>query len=66
MIDDDNNEGSDKACCTSTTKKQKGRLNRNAQQLLKNAIVNRIRGDIDYANAFLLRSFRLTLCIEES
>jgi hypothetical protein len=49
-----------------TTKKPKRRLNPDAQRIiLENATVNRIRGDIDYANALLLRSFRLSLRMEQ-
>jgi hypothetical protein len=32
---------------------------------LENATVNRIKGEIDYANAFIFRSFRLRLSMEE-
>jgi hypothetical protein len=47
------------------TNKPKSRLNPGAQRvILENAVVNRIRGEIDYANAFLLRSFRLSLEME--
>ena len=49
-----------------TTKKQKRRLNPNAQRLiLENSTVNGIKGEIDYANAFLLRNFRFSLRMEE-
>jgi hypothetical protein len=69
MSKDNNNEDSIKHFCTeaaTTTKRQNIRLNPNAQRLiLENAAVNRIKGDIDYANAFLLRSFRLSLRMEE-
>jgi hypothetical protein len=70
MITEDNNERSLKRFWADTaghTKKpQKSRLDLDAQRLiLENAIVNRIRGEIDYANAFLLRSFRLSLHMEE-
>jgi hypothetical protein len=48
------------------SKKPKSRLNPGAQRLiLERATVNRIQGDIDYVNAFLLRSFRLSLRMEE-
>jgi hypothetical protein len=43
------------------------RLNPRAQRLiLENSIVNKIRGEIDYANAFLLQSFRLSLHMEDA
>jgi hypothetical protein len=46
--------------------RRQGRLNPRAQQvLLENATVNRIKGEIDYANAFIFRSFRLRLSMEE-
>lgn len=49
----------------SINKKQK-KLDRNTQQLiLENATVNRIKGEVDHVNGFILRSFRLRLEIEE-
>jgi hypothetical protein len=48
------------------TNHPKTKLNPGAQWLiLEKETVNRIRGRIDYANAFLLRSFRLSLHMEE-
>jgi hypothetical protein len=68
MSNDNSNEDSIKRFCTeaaTTTKRQKIRLNPNAQKLiLENATVNKIKGEIDHANAFLLRSFRLLLQME--
>jgi hypothetical protein len=68
MIIGDNDKESIKCFCTGTaghTNNPKRRLNPDAQQLiLEKAVVNRIRGEVDYANAFLLRSFRLSLHME--
>jgi hypothetical protein len=70
MINDNNNKDNLKSFHTSdataSTKKPKSKLNPDAQWLiLEKDTVNRIRGQIDYANAFLLRSFRLSLRMEE-
>jgi hypothetical protein len=48
-----------------SSNKKKDRLDPHARQLiLENSTVNRIKGEIDYANAFLLRSFKLSLQME--
>jgi hypothetical protein len=66
MSKDNNNEGELKAFrAAASSNKPKRRLNPGAQWLiLEKDTVNRIRGQIDYANAFLLRSFRLSLQME--
>ncbi|MFL6401689.1 MAG: hypothetical protein ACJ71K_12105 [Nitrososphaeraceae archaeon] len=68
MIIQGNDKDSHKLFCAAhtTAKKPKSRLSPDAQRLiLENATVNRIKGDVDYANAFLLRSLRLRLQMEE-
>jgi hypothetical protein len=50
----------------SNSKRPKRKLNPDAQWLiLEKDTVNKIKDQIDYANAFLLRSFRLSLKMEE-
>jgi hypothetical protein len=63
----DNTKGELKAFrAAASANKPNRKLNPSAQRLiLENAIVNRIKGDVDYANAFLLRSFRISLHMEE-
>lgn len=56
-------EYEDHGVVTANNKQKK--LNRNAQWLiLENETVNRIKCEVHYANAFLLRSFKLLLQME--
>lgn len=49
----------------SQSRKDKRRLSPDAQQLiLEQSVANRIKSDVDYANHFILRSFRLTITQE--
>jgi hypothetical protein len=55
-------------CCwtAKVNKNNKERLNPEAQQVIReNAIVNRIQNEVDHANAFDLRNFRLRLEMEK-
>lgn len=48
-----------------TAKVRKERLNPEAQRIIREiAVVNRIQGEVDQANAFDLRSLRLRLRLE--
>ena len=67
MSENNNNEENLKPFhIAASTNKPKSTLNPGAQWLLlEDQTVNRIKRDVDYANAFLLRSFRLSLQMEE-
>jgi hypothetical protein len=59
-----NNTEENKRCCRHFRKSKK--LSPAAQQLiLECAAVDKIKTQVDYANSFLLRSFRLSLQMEE-
>jgi hypothetical protein len=66
MSGNTNNKDNFKPSRTAITNKPKSRLIPDAQRLiLEKDTVNKIKDDVDYANAFFLRSFRLSLQMEE-
>jgi hypothetical protein len=66
-IEDNNIQKIKRIADLNKEKQKQRRLNPGAQRIImENSTVNKIRGEIDYANAFLLRSFRLSLRMEDA